>query len=81
MITIIGFIINLSKTNTSIRMDNKLNTNELKADLWSMREKIDETIKDFHQELKGIHQELKDFHGRLCTLEERYLQIITKERQ
>jgi len=26
-----------------------------------------------------LRNEMKDFHGRLCTLEERYLQIITKK--
>jgi hypothetical protein len=26
----------------------------------------------------SIAKEMKDFHGRLCTLEERYLQIITR---
>lgn len=29
-----------------------------------------------HNETKA---EMKDFHGRLCTLEERYLQIITRK--
>jgi hypothetical protein len=27
---------------------------------------------------KDMKDEMKDFHGRLCTLEERYLQIITR---
>jgi len=27
-------------------------------------------------DLNAINEEIKDFHGRLCTLEERYLQII-----
>jgi len=30
-------------------------------------------------DMKAIENEMKDFHGRLCTLEERYLQIITKK--
>jgi len=29
-------------------------------------------------DLNAINQEIKDFHGRLCTLEERYLQILQK---
>ena len=29
--------------------------------------------------IKEIKDEMKDFHGRLCTLEERYLQIITRK--
>jgi hypothetical protein len=29
-------------------------------------------------DLQAINQEIKDFHGRLCTLEERYLQLIQK---
>lgn len=35
-----------------------------------------------HRENKAMAnefaQEIKDFHGRLCTLEERYLQILQK---
>jgi len=29
--------------------------------------------------IKSMDKETKDFHGRLCVLEERYLQIITKK--
>jgi hypothetical protein len=37
-----------------------------------------ESVK-MHQELsKEIGKEMKDFHGRLCTLEERYLQMMQK---
>jgi len=27
-------------------------------------------------DLQAINQEMKDFHGRLCVLEERYIQVI-----
>lgn len=31
-------------------------------------------------EMKDFHSRLEDFHGRLCTLEERYLNWITRDR-
>lgn len=27
-------------------------------------------------DLMAIHEEMKDFHGRLCVMEERYLQLL-----
>lgn len=32
-----------------------------------------------NSQLTGIREEIKDFHGRLCSLEEKYLQNITKK--
>ena len=32
-----------------------------------------------NSQLAGIREEIKDFHGRLCSLEEKYLQNITKK--
>ena len=32
-----------------------------------------------NSQLTGIREEIKDFHGRLCSLEEKYLQHITKK--
>ena len=49
---------------------------------WSRAESLADN-RLFHQEMRSFHnaiqQEMKDFHGRLCTLEEKYLQIITKK--
>ncbi len=49
-----------------------LNRSEASAD----RRDMLNIIRNNHDEIK---LEMKDFHGRLCTLEERYLQIITKK--
>jgi len=32
-----------------------------------------------NESIRSIDKEMKDFHGRLCTLEERYLQILSKK--
>ena len=29
--------------------------------------------------IRKMDEEMRDFHGRLCTLEERYLQILTRK--
>ena len=36
--------------------------------------------KHMDQKIDAIQSEMKQFHGRLCTLEERYLQIITERK-
>jgi len=45
--------------------ENRMETN-------SILQAIQQESKDFHRE---INREIKDFHGRLCSLEERYLQF------
>ena len=45
-----------------------------------IRKETLEIRREFHIEMKSFHDEMKSFHGRLCTLEERYLQIITKKK-
>lgn len=49
----------------------------------SITEAIREDMKAIQQESRSmteaIRQDIKDFHGRLCTLEEKYLQIISKK--
>ena len=49
----------------------------------SVTEAIREDMKLSQQEnrsiTEAIRQDIKDFHGRLCTLEEKYLQIIVKK--
>jgi hypothetical protein len=32
--------------------------------------------REHSKEMKDFHKDVKDFHGRLCTLEERYLQMM-----
>jgi len=32
-----------------------------------------------NESIRSIDKEMKDFHGRLCTLEERYLQTIQRK--
>jgi len=41
--------------------------------------KMDNLSTELRNEMSEMRNEMKDFHGRLCTLEERYLQIITKK--
>jgi len=41
-------------------------------------ERSNEDRKEIISIMKKSQEEMKDFHGRLCTLEERYLQIITR---
>lgn len=31
-----------------------------------------------NREMKDFHSAMKDFHGRLCTLEERYMQMMQR---
>ena len=47
---------------------------------WSRSESRDDSrrIEDL---LSGIKDEMKDFHGRLCALEEKYLQLNEKTKK
>jgi hypothetical protein len=40
------------------------------------RKEIIGLTRNIQDEMKGFHAEMKSFHGRMCTLEERYLQIL-----
>lgn len=37
--------------------------------IWAMH-------RETHKEMKEFHEDIKDFHGRLCRLEEKYIQIM-----
>jgi len=45
----------------------------------TLNSKMDNLSTELRNEMSEMRNEMKDFHGRLCTLEERYLQIITKK--
>lgn len=45
--------------------------------LWSRAEALSD-IRKVNEVLDSIAKESKDFHGRLCTLEERYIQLMQK---
>lgn len=49
---------------------------EDRKDLLSLMRNSEKESKEFRERMAA---ETKDFHGRLCTLEERYLQIISKK--
>lgn len=49
----------------------------LKSDANRDRESAKEDRREMLNIMRSHEKEMKDFHGRLCTLEERYLQIIT----
>jgi len=38
-------------------------------------------IRELRQISRDIHAESKDFHGRLCRLEERFLEIVQKAKK
>lgn len=45
--------------------------------LW-IRSEANADRREIHGTLKEIKEEQKSFHGRLCTLEERYIQMIER---
>jgi hypothetical protein len=51
----------------------------LKNDSKEDRQRAAEDRKEIIKTIRAIESESKDFHGRLCTLEERYLQIIQQK--
>jgi hypothetical protein len=56
-------------------------TNEFKE----FREHTSTEFKEFREQISNIQKQIaneaKEFHGRLCTIEERYLQIITGKKK
>lgn len=44
--------------------------------VWFMHREYCRETKSFHAEMKGFYAETKDFHGRLCRLEEKYIQMM-----
>ena len=43
-----------------------------------MSEKFDSSFAESRSQHRDFYNEMKDFHGRLCTLEERYLQMMQR---
>ena len=43
------------------------------------RKDMIKTIRAIETEIRDFHNQTREFHGRLCTLEERYLQIIQQK--
>lgn len=48
-----------------------------RKDLLNMMRNFENDSKEFREKMAS---ETKEFHGRMCTLEERYLQIITQRK-
>lgn len=47
--------------------------------LWARAESRAD-FRALNAEMKDFHEKMKDFHGRLCVLEERFLNWLTKEK-
>lgn len=76
---IIGLIIAVVGCYVSIRSENAKSRDIATADRKDLLNMIRIIEKDSKEFKEAFMQEAKDFHGRLCTLEERYLQM--KERK
>lgn len=50
----------------------------LKSDAKNDRNKASEDRKDLISIMKNSEKETRDFHGRLCTLEEKYIQMMQR---
>ena len=64
----------------SIKSDAKEDRNrsyEDRKEIINIMRNFEKGSKEFQQQ---VAKETKEFHGRLCTLEERYLQIITERK-
>ena len=35
-------------------------------------------VKDFHTAIRDFHAAMRDFHGRLCTLEQKYIDMMER---
>lgn len=46
--------------------------------LWN-RSESRQDFRALAEDLKALNAEMKDFHGRLCTLEERFINWLTRE--
>lgn len=54
---------------------------ETKEQLNSVREEMKETREEWKSWRASHDEEMKDFHGRMCKLEERYLQFLESRKK
>lgn len=66
------FLVALSGMYYSLKSDAKDDRQRAAED----RKDMIKTIRAIEAEIRDFHTQTREFHGRLCTLEERYLQII-----
>jgi len=57
----------------------RLSTRSFSKATKEMRDESKRDRQEMLEIIRDIQAENKDFHGRLCTLEERYLQLVTKK--
>jgi len=57
------------------RIESRADREMLEAKMAENRKETNSILQAIQQESKDFHREIKDFHGRLCSLEERYLQF------
>jgi len=53
---------------------------ESREDWRHMDAKMNANLSAINSEMKDFKSEMKDFHGRLCTLEERYLNWVMRDK-
>lgn len=59
------------------RSESRSDVRQMQEHIKSNRELILAVHKETQDQMKEFQKEMNVFHGRMCTLEERYLQIIT----
>jgi chromosome segregation ATPase len=60
------------------RRETKEQLQSYKQDSDAKFDKVSEEMKEFREETKEFRSELKFFHGRLCSLEEKYTQMMQR---
>lgn len=60
------------------RSENRNANRAINASIESQGNRMEKISASIRDEMTEFHNQVKDFHGRLCTLEERHLQLMQR---